>query len=557
MPYLSAPLLKGFVEKNDPDITVKCIDLNLNFFKSAVEDYDELMDGFRTALDSSSVVRAVGASIYWQNRVISKIEDFSSKHVGHSWSHRNYVSKHDRNVFSDCISYSNLTSPFDDCYFDFFNQNSTPDFFSISLTVEDQVLPVFRLLRLTRKQWPGVPIILGGNLINRIGRFMDVIELKKICDFVILREGELPFLKVLQSIKGLNTNIEKDPKIINLQDSNIPKLGDLDSLHNELHTNLNFDFQPDFSDLDINSYLAPAPILPVLMSRKCYWGRCQFCNIHSAWDPSHRRRSSTEIFEELVQKSKIHGTKFFRVVDEGCPPDLLVDVSELILQNSLDLRFEIYGILEKRFLKEELVRKISDAGCRQIFFGLESIDPKTIKSMSKEINRTHDVEKIFKLTSSNGIHNYAFSMYGFPGQDSFAQNKTIDYIIGEKNIHTAVVSNYIAELEAPYTKENQAEFIHDGNMTERFWQRNIGGQKIKCMNSGKQDARVALHEIYTRRQDLAITSLLYDETRLVLCDKFGPDFAQQYLSVEKNLNLDINKIVRSEIEQRIERQLIS
>src|SRR5439155_19012362 len=129
------------------------------------------------------------------------------------------------------------------------------------------------------------------------------------------------------------------------------------------------------------------------------------------------------------------------------PPDLLSEVCDLMRVNPIDMRFEIYAILEKRFLDEEMVKKIGASGCRQAFWGLESTDATTIKNMSKEINRTHDVSKIFASTASNGIHNYTFTMYGFPGQDLAAQNRTIEYVISDKNIHTACVSNFSPELE--------------------------------------------------------------------------------------------------------------
>jgi Radical SAM superfamily len=555
MPYLAAPLIKGFIEKNDPDIKITCADLNLAFFESAIKNYSHIVEGFRGAFQSPSLTEAVSDAVLWQNRALEELEDHSRKHHGHAWSLRNYRAPCDRQSFSHCIEYSRNSTPYDRLYLEFISRYSQPDFFAVSLTVVDQILPTFRLLRLARENWPGVPIILGGNLINRIGRFMNHHELNEICDFIILREGEQPFLELLRRIRGNGNGVVTDPRIIELKSSSIPAMGELDNIPQSIHTNLDNDFEPDFSDLDIQSYLSPTPILPILMSRKCYWGRCGFCTIHSAWDPLPRRRTADAILREFHAMSQKHKTRYFRVVDEACPPDLLSEVCDLMRVNPIDMRFEIYAILEKRFLDEEMVKKIGASGCRQAFWGLESTDATTIRNMSKEINRTHDVSKIFASTASNGIHNYTFTMYGFPGQDLAAQNRTIEYVISEKNIHTACVSNFSPELEAPYTINNSDQYIHLGQMTEQYSEYYSNGRRLPTMDLGVNEAERAQREIYTRRPDLALTALLKEEIRFVLSDKFGPDFAQQFVSMNPNIALDIDTITKIASDERIRRRL--
>lgn len=556
MPYLAAPLLKGFIEHMDPDVKVACVDLNLRFFKSAIQNYSDILAGYRGILESASVKEAVAGAVFWQNKTLEELEKFSTEYPGHAWSLRNYTAPFDRQVFSECIDYSRSSTPYDKLYSELFSQYSNLDFFAVSLTVDDQILPTFRLLRLARENWPKLPVILGGNLVNRIGRFMNRGELNEICDFGILREGEEPLLRLLKWIRGDGSGPEIDPRIVLLKSSSIPPLGQLNSIPRSMHTNLDNDFEPDFSDFDVHSYLAPMPILPILMSRKCYWGRCAFCTIHSAWDPSHRRRSPDAIVKELRTKSKQHDVKYFRVVDEACPPDLLLKVSELMRADSVDLRFEMYAILEQRFLNEETVKIFGSVGCRQVFWGLESIDPTTIKNMSKEINRTRDVAKIFASTASQGIHNYTFTMYGFPGEDLGAQDKTIEYVIGEKNIHTAVVSNFSAELEAPYTIKNSDLYVHSGRMTEKYSEYYSNGQRLSAIDHGVEDAERAQREIYTTRPDLALTALLKEEIRFALTDKFGPDFAQQFVAMSPDYKLiDIKAILKIASDERIRRRL--
>jgi radical SAM superfamily enzyme YgiQ (UPF0313 family) len=38
---------------------------------------------------------------------------------------------------------------------------------------------------------------------------------------------------------------------------------------------------PDFEGLPLSRYLAPAPALPILTGKGCYFNRCKFCDIPS------------------------------------------------------------------------------------------------------------------------------------------------------------------------------------------------------------------------------------------------------------------------------------
>jgi radical SAM superfamily enzyme YgiQ (UPF0313 family) len=496
---------------------------------------------------------AVRSAVSHQNEALARVRRLAEKYPGHAWSLRNYKSPLDRQEFSSCLEYARASTPFDGLYEAFLERNPPPDFLAASITVEDQLQPTLRLLSLARQCWPRVPIIIGGNLLNRICRFMDRSQLNQLCDYLVLREGELPLLQLLGRLSGKESL--GDPRVLDLLSDDLPPLASLDTLPRSLHTPLVPDFRADFSDVDIDAYFSPQPLLPILMSRKCYWGRCGFCTIHSAWDPSHRRRAAQDIAGEFAALHRGTGVTHFRVVDESCPPDLLYEVAALLDAQGLALTFEIYAILEKRFLDPEFTSRITSAGCRQIFFGLESGEQTTLSRMSKQINRTGSLDHLFGLTASAGVHNYVFTMFGFPGEDLAAQNRTIEFIIGEKNIHTAVVSNFVAELEAPYSRRNADSLLHDGRMTEKFAEIRVDGEMVPARTLGAADALRAQREIYAGRKDLALTALLNDEARLILAGRFGPDFAQRAIAEDPQIVDEISAVFKIAADERIRRQL--
>lgn len=555
MPYLAGPLLKGFIEQEAPDVSLICVDLNLEFFRSAISNYSTLLDSYRTDVRGRSVSRAVRAAVTHQNLALARMQHFAHDYEGHVWSLRNYRSSLDRHSFPLCMDFARTSTPFDPLYHDFLGRFPAPDFLSVSITVEDQIQPAFRLLYLARRAWPATPIILGGNLVNRICRFMDRKQMQTLCDYIILREGEIPLLTVLRQLAGRNGPNEPDPRIRDLRVSSLPPMGELDSLPRDLHTKLDVDFRPDFSDLPVQSYFAPEPVLPILMSRKCYWGNCRFCTIHSAWDPSHRERDPSAITNELETSARTYGVRYFRVVDEGCPPRLLEDICGRLRSSSGICALEMYGGMERQFLDRDFVECIADGGCRHILFGLESGEPDTIRRMSKQSRRALDVSTVFKMTARNGIHNSAFAMFGFPGEGRMAQRKTIECIVTDHNIHTAVVFNFVAELESPYARANAERLLHDGSMTEKISHMRTKRGIVPVADSGARDAERALQEIYSRRADLALTALLNDEARFILADRFGPDFAQQAVAKDPEIAGELSAIVKKNVNQRIRRRL--
>jgi len=555
MPYLAGPLLKGFLERAAPGVTVTCIDLNLEFFKHAIADYEQRLLEYREEVSSSNLSEAVRAAVNGRNKVLYSLDRFAQcNYPGHKWSLRNYKSPLERDTFSSCMEYSIQNSPYDILYRRFLEQQRKPDLCGVSLTVEDQLQPAFRLLRMIRDKWKDVPIVLGGNLVNRICRFMDRGVLAKLVDIIILREGEMPFLGLINLLRNGTSN--EDPRLVVLKSSEIPIMSTLDSLPESFHTRIDIDgASPNFEDLPISDYFSAVPILPILMSRKCYWGKCEFCTIHSAWDPSHRRRSAIAIAEEIEESIALNSIRNFRVVDEACPPDLLNDVGTILRQKKIECSFVIYGILEKRFLQSKLVENIAKSGCRQIFFGLESKDSNVINSMSKQINRTHDVDKILATTAANGIHNYVFSMFGYPGESEDSRRMTVDYISSERNIHTAVISNFVAELESPFSRHNASRLFHDGRMTEKYASIETDAGSVPVLENGAEAAQRATSEIYSRRPDLALTSLLNDETRLELSRRFGPDFAQQAVADNPILPVELNNAIKQNLDERVRRRL--
>ena len=59
---------------------------------------------------------------------------------------------------------------------------------------------------------------------------------------------------------------------------------------------------PDFDGLPLDRYLSPAPVLPILTGKGCYFNRCKFCDIpyiNHISKKAYRVRSAGQVVEDV------------------------------------------------------------------------------------------------------------------------------------------------------------------------------------------------------------------------------------------------------------------
>ena len=190
-------------------------------------------------------------------------------------------------------------------------------------------------------------------------------------------------------------------------------------------------------------------------------------------------------------------------------------------------------MLNPAFLDEELCAFIGSAGCRQLFFGLESVGPRTLQIISKDCNEPKILDRILRNTAAGGILNYLYVLLGIPGTPEEEEEDTIRYLVDCGDVHVATVGSFVADMHSPMhvspavRAKYGVKLFSIGDMTTEFGYR-VNGRDERAAAR----ARVAsyIEELYTKRPDLAIMSTLNDELRFVLATRFGSTFAQDVVS---------------------------
>jgi len=231
-------------------------------------------------------------------------------------------------------------------------------------------------------------------------------------DFGIIGEGEIEMVKIVKrilsgkSVKGLF----KAELIKNLDDLPFPAL----------HL------------IDLKNYFFPhggmRGKLPLTMisSRGCPFS-CTFCSkpINRG---NYRVRSGKNIVDEM---EKFHG------LCDGSY-SFVCDTMTLFRNKTIEICDEI----KKRGLKvkwmantrvdrvdEELIRRMAEAGCTDLFFGIESGNDRIRNQVIKKNITDEQIEKAAKWCWKYGIQSSAYMMLGFPTETKKEIEDTINYPI--------------------------------------------------------------------------------------------------------------------------------
>lgn len=261
---------------------------------------------------------------------------------------------------------------------------------------------------------PGIITVIGGVLVTSLPEPI-IAGIKP--DYTILGEGEVTLLELLDhiedggtpemavNIKGLGLWLDGKLRLTPPR----PQLMDLDVL--------------PIPDLSVFPSVIHNPVIPELgltTSRGCY-GRCSFCflNMHKL---SYK---SPERFEcevaELVTKHSVN----------------YLYINDLTFTSNLERTYRICDVLEKygitwscstrvEKINPELLRYMHDCGCRDIWYGVESLD-QTVLDLADKMTRVEEIEYAVAETVKTGIKVMANLIVGLPGESEKSLAVMIDF----------------------------------------------------------------------------------------------------------------------------------
>lgn len=295
---------------------------------------------------------------------------------------------------------------------------SEPDLIGITSmtpTIQSALLSA----KVAKEACPETLVVLGGPHVT----FMDeqVLNEEEAVDVVVRGEGEQTLLelaqnvsnsKVFQKIEGIT--FRNNSKVV--RTPNRPYIQNLDDLP-----------RPAFKHFPLEKYrLFGRRMLPIITSRGCP-SQCSFCTTSRIFGKGFRARSPKNVVDELEWLRDEHSADAFSFYDDTFTLDKkrALKICEDIKNRKINIPWDCQTRVST--VSKEMLTKMREANCQQVFFGVES----GCQTILDAVNKGTSVEqnrKAIKMAKDAGLFVAVSVMVGYPGETREMLEQTIDLL---------------------------------------------------------------------------------------------------------------------------------
>ncbi|MCK5171632.1 MAG: hypothetical protein KAQ75_17265 [Bacteroidales bacterium] len=188
---------------------------------------------------------------------------------------------------------------------------------------------------------------------------------------------------------------------------------------------INLDLIPDYSDTNVKEYFSPHAIAIEKMSSKCFWSRCSYCSINS-YKKFRNEVNVTGFIDRIKTYQDKYDINYFFFLDEAVSLEHAEQLSNQLDESQLHVIWSIRTRISENF-NYNLLKKLYNSGCRELWIGLEAVDPQLLEDFNKTENvelYLKNTQEIIKNCSEIGIGLHFCLIFGFP-TESKAQRKSV------------------------------------------------------------------------------------------------------------------------------------
>jgi anaerobic magnesium-protoporphyrin IX monomethyl ester cyclase len=320
----------------------------------------------------------------------------------------------------------------------------------ISVCSECQILTALLLAEKIKKR-DKRPIVLGGPYVTHYASLF--LNQHNFIDYAVIGDGEIPLLKLLHSIGGEETL------------ENVPSLCYRDKsqwVFNKIKTHdLENQTCADYDGLPLEIYRTyrndKRLIIPYNLSRGCT-NNCKFCtrpNFEGQWQLKSVKKAVAEI--SLLSK-KYHTDSFlFTDANFNISIKYVEDFCDALIAENLGLLW--FANCQLRNMDRESINRMKKAGCKTIFWGIESGSEKILNRMDKALDLGQALN-LLKASKEAGITNLLYLMIGYPYEEVEDLRKTALFLKDNANfIDGSVVNNFRLFYASPIFDDQKKERI--------------------------------------------------------------------------------------------------
>lgn len=463
-PPLSLPSLKAYVEANG-DHHVQCLDMNLAFYQHLFDPgfaahptiatgelgglLSHLYDG--PVQDLLRRLRDPAASLPEYYTAITGLESLlgliSSKVAPFEIGFNDFYlpgTEFDPDVLDARLATPpGLLGDFVDAYLDRHAVAlQSADIVGLSCIGQQQLYFTLLTAQQVRSRWRK-DVVIGGTVLSRIiyRGCLPRHWFGKLFDYVCMHEGERPLLELLERIEqglgalripGLMT---ADMELVDFVPAQKLPVAEIPS--------------PEFSGLPLGQYFSPEITLPVLSSRGCYWGKCEFCHHGMVYGAGYSSIDVAKLSADLTYLSKKYKALAFSFVDEAIPPKTFRAIGKQFPRRE-ETGWTLNGLLkfEKYFTAEDWGNAQS-VGFSAVYMGLETASER-VSALLGKFTTLDDIARNLGDARQAGIWVHCFAFYGFPGETAEEARQTHDFLLERHDIIGSIgIGAFCLEHGAP------------------------------------------------------------------------------------------------------------
>jgi len=282
-------------------------------------------------------------------------------------------------------------------------RNEKPDVVGIS-ALSFSFLDVIASARLVKQILPETHVCIGGPHAHLYPR--DTLQVG-VADTGVVGEGEYAFAELLKTLERTGQPAEI-PGLAFLRDNQFvltppQTIEDLDALP-----------FPDRSLLPVNDYHSAlarsSPITTMMSSRGCPC-KCIFCD-RPAMGKRFRARSAVSVVQEMTRCVELGIREIFFYDDTfTINRSRVIEICELLRDAGLDVAWDIRARIDT--VDRELLKRLRDAGCCRIHYGIEAGTERIQKLLRKNVD-LDQARNVLRWTRDAGITSLAYFMIGNP-----------------------------------------------------------------------------------------------------------------------------------------------
>ena len=184
---------------------------------------------------------------------------------------------------------------------------------------------------------------------------------------------------------------------------------------------------PKWDNLDLNMYrqsLGPRhmPRMPIYTTRGCVFN-CKFCSVSKFFGHGYRHKPIENVLKEI--DTTCADSYFF--VDDNiiCNPDFSEELFKALSNRNIRWMSQATTTILQ---KPHLIEMAAKAGCKSLFFGIESLNAENLKSVKKGFNDPEAYSELLKRVDRAGIRPWLSMIVGLDHDDHYELEKTIKFI---------------------------------------------------------------------------------------------------------------------------------